>query len=137
MAEKSLPGTATRTLQVLLMPVLVLMMSACEELGPEAKGEIATTALQSVGDERACIPLGDMVSAQPMKEGQLRVLLRDGSDWRNDLRGTCPGIAAADSVVFVTETGDACVSDQIQLLLRSQSIARLAGTCTLGRFTRH
>ncbi|MGE0624823.1 MAG: hypothetical protein AB7I04_17565 [Pseudomonadales bacterium] len=117
-----------------LLWVLPVLLTACDELGPGARGEIPTTALQTVGDDRACVPLDDMTAARPLDDVGLRVLLRDGTDWHNNLRGLCPMMPAMDEVAFVTETGDACAGDQLLLLQRSQSIARLAGTCVLGRF---
>lgn len=114
--------------------LLLLSIGACEELGPDARGEIPTTALQTVGDDRACIPLGDMAAAVPLDSAALRVLLRDGTEWRNDLRGPCPTIPAMDEIAFVTETGDACAGDQVLLLQRTHTIARLSDTCVLGRF---
>lgn len=114
--------------------LVALCAGACEELGPDARGEISTTALQTVGDDRACVPLDDMTAARPNEDAVLRVLLRDGTEWHNDLRGVCPAIARNHEVAFVTETGDACTGDELLLLQRTQGIVRLADTCVLGRF---
>jgi hypothetical protein len=122
------------TLRILLALANLALVAGCEEIGPEAKGEINTTALQAVGTDRECIPLFDMVQARARAQGRLEVVLRDGTRWSNDLHGSCVALIEDATVAFSTDTDAACEADKVQVLDRAPAVWRHVSTCTLGRF---
>lgn len=122
------------SLRILAVLPMFALAPGCDELGPEAKGEINTTALQAVGTDRECIPLADMVQARVKAQGRLEVVLRDGTRWGNDLQGSCVALGGEGSVAFSTDTDAACEADKAQILDRAPAVWRHVSTCTLGRF---
>ena len=122
-----------------------LSASGCEELGPDARGEVNTTALQRVGVDRECVPLFDVANVQG--KGDLEFALRDGTRWRNTLSSLNPAddtdVSACTfdkhSYSFLFQTADAgeiCASDLVMVGVRAHQLSRYVGQCRLGRFSR-
>jgi hypothetical protein len=53
--------------------------------------------------------------------------------WRNDLQGSCPGLARGDLMVVESISGDICRGDTVRT--RARLGGMLTGSCALGSFT--
>lgn len=87
------------------------------------------------GESVSCLPLGAR-SMTPIRVSDTILLYKDGRTvWRNDLNGTCHGLAN-DRDIMVTESRGAsssCSGDTIRLVDRYTGMP--GGFCSFGKFT--
>ena len=117
-----------------LLALLAVLMAACEELGPESRGEISNTAVQSVAERRTCLPLFDVERVRPVDPSTVEFVLRDGTVWRNALQQSCQAITSRSVLAVGTETDSACAADQLLVLQQLRGLLRHSETCVLGSF---
>jgi hypothetical protein len=130
----------------LVVGVLCLLVAAgCEELGPDARGEINTTALQRVGTERTCLPFIDVANVQSQGEYTLKFALRDGSHWENQVsspsstefaRSACTLDQSRQTFLFDSDADEICADEVVFVGVRIHQLSRYLGRCRLGTFKR-
>lgn len=116
--------------------ILYALLTACEELGPEAKGENPVTALQSVAPARTCIPLFDLSRVEWEQPATIKFVLRDGSQWLNDTESPCPFASDESEFAFAIEGNEICHRDLVHVLQPLRVGFRHSGNCSLGQFIR-
>lgn len=78
-----------------------------------------------------CISTRDIVSSQPQNDGKAILFkMRNGAEWRNDLKGACPDLIF-DGFVWTLRDGDETVCENMQSL----RVLRSGQICVLGKFT--
>lgn len=78
-----------------------------------------------------CLRTQDMVDTTPDDQGaSITFRMRDGSVWRNELRGRCPDLRF-NGFVWVVQNPDQTVCDDVQSL----RVLRSGEICMLGKFT--
>ena len=78
-----------------------------------------------------CLPTRDMTSSDPQNDGKAIVFhMRDGSVWRNDLKGACPDLRF-NGFTWVLRDPNYTVCEDTQALRVLQS----GQVCVLGKFT--
>lgn len=138
-------NTPVRTLTMALGGALAAVtLASCAPMGSADPAELTPDQLATLDRH-----LGGKVAGQPVRcitqsnaDQTIRVsdaiLLYRVSGrlvYRNDLRGTCPGLARdSDIMVFTNQTGmGPCAGDFFHLVDRSSGIR--GPSCTLGEFT--
>jgi hypothetical protein len=127
-----------------LSPAITAALSGCEELGPDARGEIANSATQRIGVGRSCIPYFDVANVQRGEQGTLIFALRDGTAWRSTLTLKDAGgeQTACDlhqdqlSFMFATEADELCAGATVLIGHRVYKLDRHSKNCELGNFER-
>lgn len=88
-------------------------------------------ALAQPQNNRVCISTRDIVSSEPQRAGAaITFTMRDGSIWRNDLRGPCNDLTF-NGFAWVLHNPDQTVCENEQSLRVIQS----GQICQLGRFS--
>lgn len=94
---------------------------------------VTTAALSAPAQAagRICISTRDIESSSPRDDGAaINFKMRNGSVWRNDLRGRCPDLKYNGFVWTVRNPGGTvCENEETIRVLRSGEI------CALGKFT--
>lgn len=137
------------TLCVMLGCLGLLNAAGCEELGPDARGEVPNSAVQRVGVERVCLPFLDVANVQGTRAGHgqktLVFALRDGSRWISRLANPAANERAGpgcliepgkQNLVFDSNKGEICAEDMVLLSVRVHQLHRFSGRCRLGQFDR-
>jgi hypothetical protein len=128
-----------------LLGACLLATSSCEELGPDARGEVNTTAMQRVGIERSCLPYIDVANVQTQADNTLEFALRDGSRWENRVSSPSPtenaeAVCALDrsrqTVLFNSGADEICAEELVFVGVRVHQLSRYLGRCRLGTFKR-
>lgn len=129
-----------------LVSCLAFLLSACEELGPDARGEVPTTALQRVGVDRMCVPMFDVANVRSGSDRSLEFALRDGTRWHNTLaepEGSADAVSLrcrldgpGHTFLFDTNTDELCAGDLVLVGVRTHQLSRLLGHCRLAGFSR-
>lgn len=95
----------------------------------------AAAATMLIGAAQAapiCLRTQDMMQTDPQKGGASIIFtMRDGSKWRNDLRGRCPDLWYNTGFVWTVRNGDGTVCENQDVL----HVLRSADVCVLGKFT--
>lgn len=120
--------------RMITLTVLVWLAAGCEELGPESRGEISNTAVQSIAEARTCLPFFDIDAVKPVSPTTVEFVLRDGTRWHNELARACPSVTAESVLAVASETDGACEADQLLVLHKARRVLRHLDTCVLGRF---
>jgi len=90
-----------------------------------------TAAAAPADAANICISTRDIVDTQPQNDGKaLFFKMRNGSEWRNDLQGTCPDLRF-DGFAWTIRNPDETVCENMQTL----RVLRSGEICALGKFT--
>jgi len=111
------------------------VLTGCEELGDEAKGEVPTTALQSIAEQRVCIPYAD-INRIAAAGNSVDFVLRDGSRWSNRLQQNCPQQTGVVTAALPLIGDEVCAGDTLELMVKPEgaTLQRYLGNCRLGEF---
>jgi hypothetical protein len=119
------------------MLLLSLGIAGCS-VQPSAPPPPATAA---AGGRTSCIDLKQVIAKHALAPNSVLFEMNGGISYRNDLQGTCPGIARANgSEIIQTESQSAqlCVNDSIRVydpIEARATGARSFAKCRLGLFT--
>ncbi len=144
------PRGRRRRSEVFLVLLSLTIVAGCEELGPDARGEIQNSATQRVGVQRMCLPFLDVANVQRSNvqgnaEHLLEFALRDGTRWVNPLTSPDPASASQSacelgqgrpSLLFDSDPDEICAEDVVLVGVRTHQLARFLGRCRLGEFRR-
>lgn len=117
----------------IVFTALTATATGCEELGPEARGERQTTALQSIARERVCIPYADIQFVRSGESNSIEVLLRDGTRWQNKPTDCAVG-SDGGAFAFRSNQEEICEGDQLIALQRRHQVFQHLTDCTLASF---
>ena len=127
---------------------LAAALSGCEELGPDARGEIANSATQRIGVQRSCVPYFDVATVRLGEQGTLVFALRDGTAWSSTLtlqdadadqaEQTACTLAQDDqlSFMFATAEDELCAGTTVLIGHRVYKLDRHIKTCEIAVFER-
>lgn len=134
-----------RLISALTVAAATLTLGSCaasmqsadaEELNPEQLALLdRNLGGKEAGDPVSCLPAGGQ-NLQTIRVSDSILLYRQSGRlvYRNDLRGSCPGLARDNDVmVFRTHGSSSCRGDIFTLVDRASGIN--SGACVLGSFT--
>ncbi|MEY4269058.1 MAG: hypothetical protein RLZZ58_274 [Pseudomonadota bacterium] len=119
-------------------------LSACAPAGTAVAGAEALTPKQAAlldknlagkvaGEAVSCLPSGPSTTSIRVSDNILLYRVSGRLVYRNDLRGSCPGLARDDDVMVVeVRGGQTCRGDFFHLVDRSSGIR--GPTCVFGEF---
>jgi hypothetical protein len=91
----------------------------------------ASVAALPVNAANICISTNNIVNTKPQDDGKaIFFSMRDGSVWRNDLKGACPDLRF-DGFIWTVRNPDQTVCENMQSL----RVMRSGQICVLGKFT--
>jgi len=100
--------------------------------GTAAVAAFLSLAAPAFAASNICISTRDIQSSTPKDDGAaITFKMRDGSAWRNDLRGRCPDLKF-DGFVWTVRNpdGSVCENEETIRVLQSGEV------CALGKFTK-
>jgi len=111
---------------------------ACDELGPDARGERKVTALQGIERDRQCVPLFDIGSIRWGRDATVELLLNDGSRWRNvpSASEMCPKPSNDATFAAPRQASELCSGNTLVVMSPMGRVWRIQGECRLQRFQR-
>jgi hypothetical protein len=115
--------------------LVLLAISACSAQPP------ATPVARSAGSQIECIDLSQVAARRPLPPSSILFEMVGGRSYRNDVQGSCPGIARATGNELVqTESQNTrlCRDDSVRVYdpVEAQATgARSFARCRLGGFT--
>ncbi|UZK65845.1 hypothetical protein [Sphingomonas sp. M1-B02] len=106
---------------------------ATDQRSPDSRGAKVERSLDGLtpGAPLRCLRRGEANQIRSFGNSILYVAGRNRI-WRNDVVGTCAGLARGDIVVTKSLGSDACSGDLVQT--RAATGGMLTGSCSLGNF---